>query len=124
MPSPIFLISLGRGAFVGALTYVVIKPHHVLAKEVLSHFTGDGGSGQVTSLGSHLQKREKALQIQTCIFRTWGRGADKGGWEHLLRARLWGESAIAQRLWSGAGLLLGAAVDRSGEELICQVELS
>lgn len=108
----------------GTLTYMLIKPHHVLAKEVLSHFTGDGNSGQITSLGSHQQKREKALQIQTCIFRTWGRGADRGRWEHVWRARLWGEFAIAQRLWSGAGLLLGAAVDCSGEELICRVELS
>lgn len=123
MSSPIFLVSLGRAASVGTLTYMLIKPHRVLAKEMLSHFTGDGDSGQVTSLGSHQQKREKVLQIQTCIFRTWGRGADRGGWEHLPRA-LWGESTIAQRLWSGAGLLLGAAADRSGEELICWVELS
>ena len=90
MSSPIFLVSLGRAASVGTLTYTLIKPHRVLAKEMLSHFTGDGDSGQVTSLGSHQQKREQVSQIQTCIFRTWGRGADRGGWEHLPRA--FGES--------------------------------
>lgn len=74
------------GSILGPVTYTLFKPHSVPAKEVLSHFTGEGDCEQVTSLGSHQQKGE----AQTCIFGTWGQGAEGDGWEHLLGAQTLG----------------------------------
>lgn len=67
----------------------------------------------------HTSRRERP---RPASLEHGGRGLKGMGGNICWEPRLWGGSATAQRLWSGAGPLLGAAMDPIGKELINWVE--